>query len=235
MPCAAQSASAASGPPASTSSRQPSAMLSTRSTSPPKSACPGVSMMLIVTSPCRIDVFLARMVMRFSRKVWLCFSSASTSVVLPWSTWAMIATFRMSCRISVIGLGNIRGPMRFRACLPVVAALGLTSLAPVSVQAADEGWVITSFHAAIDINPDSSLDITENIQVDFGDQAKHGIFRTIPVRYKYDSTHDRYYVLKVESVTNGVSPVPYQAYAQGPDEVIKVGDPNRTVTGPNTY
>jgi len=125
--------------------------------------------------------------------------------------------------------------MRFRACLPLVAALGLTSLAPVSVQAADEGWVITSFHAAIDINPDSSLDITENIQVDFGDQAKHGIFRTIPVRYKYDNTHDRYYVLKVESVTNGVSPVPYQAYAQGPDEVIKVGDPNRTVTGPNTY
>ena len=33
---------------ASTRSRQPSAMLSTRSTSPPKSACPGVSMMLIL-------------------------------------------------------------------------------------------------------------------------------------------------------------------------------------------
>jgi uncharacterized membrane protein YgcG len=125
--------------------------------------------------------------------------------------------------------------MRFRACLPLVAALGLTSLAPVSVQAADEGWVITSFHAAIGINPDSSLDITENIQVDFGEQPKHGIFRTIPVRYKYDSTHDRYYELKVESVTNGVSPVPYQAYTQGPDEVIKIGDPTRTVTGPNTY
>ena len=125
--------------------------------------------------------------------------------------------------------------MRFRAYLPLVAALGLTSLAPVSVQAADEGWVITSFHAAININPDSSLDITENIQVDFGDQAKHGIFRTIPVRYKYDSTHDRYYALKVESVTNGAAPVPYQAYTQGPDEVIKIGDPSRTVTGPNTY
>ena len=125
--------------------------------------------------------------------------------------------------------------MRFQACLPLVAAVGLTSLAPVSVQAADEGWVITSFHAAININPDSSLDITENIQVDFGDQAKHGIFRTIPVRYKYDSTHDRYYALKVESVTNGAAPVPYQAYTQGPDEVIKIGDPSRTVTGPNTY
>ena len=33
---------------ASTSSRHPSAMLSTRSTSPPKSAWPGVSMMLIL-------------------------------------------------------------------------------------------------------------------------------------------------------------------------------------------
>src|SRR2546426_3319368 len=43
-----------------------------------------------------------------SRKVWLCFKRASTSVVLPWSTWAMIATFRMSCRRLVTGLGNIR-------------------------------------------------------------------------------------------------------------------------------
>ncbi len=34
----------------------------------------------------------------FSRKMWLCFSIASTSVVLPWSTWAMIATLRMSVR-----------------------------------------------------------------------------------------------------------------------------------------
>src|SRR5512134_571185 len=31
-----------------------------------------------------------------SRKMPLCFSIASTSVVLPWSTWAMIATLRMS-------------------------------------------------------------------------------------------------------------------------------------------
>src|SRR4030066_1392237 len=32
----------------------------------------------------------------FSRKMPLCQSIASTSVVLPWSTWAMIATFRMA-------------------------------------------------------------------------------------------------------------------------------------------
>ena len=33
-----------------------------------------------------------------SRNVWLCFSNASTRVVFPWSTWAMIATLRMSWR-----------------------------------------------------------------------------------------------------------------------------------------
>ncbi len=57
---------------ASTSSRTPSTISRPRSTSPPKSACPGVSMMLMVTVEpsgawCRTAVFLARMVMPFSR------------------------------------------------------------------------------------------------------------------------------------------------------------------------
>jgi len=36
----------------------------------------------------------------FSRKMWLCLSIASTSVVFPWSTWAMIATLRMLSRFT---------------------------------------------------------------------------------------------------------------------------------------
>ena len=75
-------------------------MLTTRSTSPLKSAWPGVSMMLMVTSPWRMEVFFARIVIPFSRSrsfvsmisvptcwfsrnVWLCLSKASTRVVLP--------------------------------------------------------------------------------------------------------------------------------------------------------
>ncbi len=52
---------------ASTSSRQPSTMPSTRSTSPPKSVWPGVSTMLILTPSYSTAVFLARMVMPRSR------------------------------------------------------------------------------------------------------------------------------------------------------------------------
>ena len=97
---------------ASHSSRAPSAMRRTRSTSPPKSAWPGVSMTLILTSLYSMEMFLARMVMPrsrswslesstrsstcgFARKASVAFNSWSTSVVLPWSTCAMIAMFLM--------------------------------------------------------------------------------------------------------------------------------------------
>ena len=96
---------------ASTSTTTPSTMLRMRSTSPPKSAWPGVSTMLSRT-PCQAtEVHLARMVMPRSRssslesrarsatcwlarKLPLWRSSWSTSVVLPWSTWAMMARLR---------------------------------------------------------------------------------------------------------------------------------------------
>ncbi|MPN18063.1 hypothetical protein SDC9_165421 [bioreactor metagenome] len=52
---------------ASTTNRQPSAILSTRSTSPPKSACPGVSMIFILTSLYRMETFFERIVIPRSR------------------------------------------------------------------------------------------------------------------------------------------------------------------------
>ena len=52
---------------ASTKSRHPSAMFKTRSTSPPKSECPGVSMMLIFTPFQLILTFFERIVMPRSR------------------------------------------------------------------------------------------------------------------------------------------------------------------------
>src|SRR5690606_3272033 len=84
---------------------------STRSTSPPKSACPGVSTMLMRLPFHLMAVFLARMVMprSFSWSLLSITRSASTvrsasvseflsrqstSVVLPWSTWATMAMLR---------------------------------------------------------------------------------------------------------------------------------------------
>ena len=117
---------------ASTSSTMPSTMDRPRSTSPPKSAWPGVSMMLMIiglpsaASPVYlIAVFFARMVIPFSRSrspesiarsstCWCapnappCQSMASTSVVLPWSTCATMATFRRSVRLLRDGVSGMK-------------------------------------------------------------------------------------------------------------------------------
>ncbi len=109
---------------ASTSSSTPSHMLSTRSTSPPKSAWPGVSMMLILQSLYLTDTFLDRMVIPRSRSRSLlsmmrspvlvsersrCPATIilSTRVVFPWSTWAIIAMLRSFCIVIEINRAKL--------------------------------------------------------------------------------------------------------------------------------
>jgi uncharacterized membrane protein YgcG len=126
---------------------------------------------------------------------------------------------------------------RARGVLAVFAAMWAIALSPTAAHA-DEGWVITSFHSDIQVASDSTLTVTEDIQVDFGSLEKHGIFRTIPLRYRYDDTRDRYYELSVQSVTTGtvpVKPLPYDAYVDNDNEVIKIGDPNQLVSGAQSY
>ncbi len=113
----------------------------------------------------------------------------------------------------------------------VVAIAILAAARPVS---ADEGWVITSFQSNITVNRDSSLTILETIRVNFA-QEHHGIFRTIPLRYRYDDNHDRYYALQVQAVTDGTKDLQYDAYVDSYNEVIKIGDPNVMVSGDQVY
>ena len=96
---------------ASTTSRTASTMERIRSTSPPKSAWPGVSTMLMRQPSYSTAVVFERIVMPRSRSSSLlsrarsaisvrasaavCCSRRSTSVVLPWSTWATMATLRI--------------------------------------------------------------------------------------------------------------------------------------------
>ena len=111
--------------------------------------------------------------------------------------------------------------------------LGLAFAAPA---AADEGWLIQRFASDITIQNDASLHIVEAIDVDFGAQQKHGIFRNIPVRYRWDDTHLRVYRLEVRSVTDAAEkPIRFALSDSGGDKVIKIGDPDRTVTGRQTY
>jgi len=118
--------------------------------------------------------------------------------------------------------------------LLVSVAVALAMFAAARPVSADEGWVITSFQSQLTVNRDSTLAIIETIRVNFATEH-HGIFRTIPLRYRYDDNHDRYYNLRVESVTDGTKDVPYDAYVDSDNEVIKIGDPTVTVSGDQVY
>jgi YD repeat-containing protein len=114
--------------------------------------------------------------------------------------------------------------------------LALPLLVGGGTASADEGWEIQRFHADIAIQPDGALAITESIDVDFRNLDKHGIFREIPVRYGHSNTQDRLYELAVTSVRDAAGRAwRYEVEWNGANRRIRIGDPDRTVRGPQTY
>ncbi len=132
----------------------------------------------------------------------------------------------------------IASPRRLaaRAGLAVVAALLLLAAPAV----ADDGWVIDRFVSDIEIQSDGTLLITEAIDVDFLTlQDRHGILRSIPVRYQWDADPKmlRVYDVDVRSVrdASGRSLTYETSEGGGPNFGIRIGDADRIVTGKQTY
>jgi uncharacterized protein (TIGR04222 family) len=122
-----------------------------------------------------------------------------------------------------------------RAAIAVAAVAALV-LALAGVALADEGWTVDRFDAQILVGADGVLSVTESIDVDFGPLQKHGIFRRIPVRYRSDERRDRVYDLRVVSVTDAAGRSwPYSRSDEGPDVIVKIGDPDRTISGKQAY
>ncbi|MGZ8624625.1 MAG: DUF2207 domain-containing protein, partial [Actinomycetota bacterium] len=96
---------------------------------------------------------------------------------------------------------------------------------------------IDRYDVAIVIEDDGSLTITETIAYDFGTTPRHGIIREIPTTLRYDDTYDREYPLTVLSVTaTGDASADYTIeHPGGGVTAIKVGDPDRTISGRHTY
>src|SRR2546430_13000727 len=119
----------------------------------------------------------------------------------------------------------------------IVAVAGFAALAfAFAAQAsADEGWTIQRFGSDITVQKDSSLHIVEAIDVDFGSQQHHGIFRNIPFRDRWDDTHLRVYRLEVRSViAPAENPARFSISAAGAANVIRFVDANRPWTGPQS-
>src|SRR3989344_8144373 len=95
-------------------------------------------------------------------------------------------------------------------------------------------YTIESFDSQISINQDTSLSVTETIIVNF-EIPKHGIFRNIPVNYSASGKTIRTN-FDLISVTdeNNVGLI-YDTSRLSQSIKIKIGDPDKTITGRNIY
>ncbi len=99
---------------------------------------------------------------------------------------------------------------------------------------ADKGWLIDKFSSNIVIEQSGEIAVTENIHVDFQYLDKHGIYRDIP--YIYDNDGEKTYTeITVRNVLQNNKKAEYKVHKQDNNIQIKIGDPNRTISGKNSY
>ena len=94
-------------------------------------------------------------------------------------------------------------------------------------------FTITNFSAdyyVTNADPQGQMRVVEKISVDFTDN-NHGLLRALPESYKGHPLH--LHINKISS-TSG-APTQYTTSTSNGNEVLKVGDPNRTVTGSQEY
>ncbi|MGH3545332.1 MAG: DUF2207 domain-containing protein, partial [Mycobacteriales bacterium] len=120
----------------------------------------------------------------------------------------------------------------FVGVLAAAVLLG-TGAAPASAVGSNER--IDTYDVAMVVDQNAELRVTETIAYDFGFNAKHGIFRDIPVSYRYNDTKNRVYPIENVRVTRDGNREPHQRIDEDSMVRFKVGDPNETITGRHTY
>lgn len=119
--------------------------------------------------------------------------------------------------------------MRRLRWLAVLLAWGL---APATARA----WEIASFETRVDVHADATATVTETIATDFTGEDRHGIYRDIPIHYA--DRAGQHFVLRVrvrEVADPSGRPWPYRLETAGRYRRIRIGDPDSTVTGLQTY
>ncbi|HET6771623.1 MAG TPA: DUF2207 domain-containing protein, partial [Actinomycetota bacterium] len=109
-------------------------------------------------------------------------------------------------------------------------------LLPTSPAAGQGTERILNYSVEIAVESTGDIFVTEVIDYDFGSNERHGIFRDIPVRFRYDDRYDRVYPVDVLSVKGSIdTPDQFEEEREGNLLRIRIGDPDRTITGRHSY
>lgn len=94
---------------------------------------------------------------------------------------------------------------------------------------------IRTFDTRLQVQADGAMQVSETIVYDFGIADRHGIYRDIPVKYRGTLGA---YSMSLSAITvadESGTAYPFTVSPQGTQQRIKIGDPNRLVTGLHTY
>jgi uncharacterized membrane protein YgcG len=118
----------------------------------------------------------------------------------------------------------------------VFGSLALAGALAYASAPADEGWVIERMHVGMTIQPDGRVETVERLDVDFRGLEKHGIFRDITYLQIFDGEHNRRYDIRLREVTNAAGRAhQVQTSTDGDRMRFRIGDPDRTLSGRETY
>lgn len=126
--------------------------------------------------------------------------------------------------------------MRFAGLSVRCLALAVLLAGLIVPVAADEGWVIERLDVRIEIGLDGTLEAVEALDVDFRGLERHGIFRDIPFLLTFDATRNRQYDIDLHEVTAADGRRhEVDVTREGSLRRFRIGDPDRTITGRETY
>jgi hypothetical protein len=123
-----------------------------------------------------------------------------------------------------------------RGFVVLVFAVAAFTLVPHAAGAQVSGERIQQYTVDMTIEHNGTLDVHETIVYDFGPNAHHGIERELVRRETFDAKHDRLYDLDVTSVSASTgTPDNTDISENGSFLQVRIGDPNRMITGVHTY
>lgn len=131
-------------------------------------------------------------------------------------------------------MSSIRKLKYFLSILFLIFSFFLLFNHHVKAQTYSEEYLITNFNSDITLEKDTSLTVTETLDVFFPD-PRHGIYRTIPIIYNANgkTTKAKLDVLSVEDKHG--QKYKYLEEKLNQSVEIKIGDADKTVVGPVTY
>ncbi len=95
---------------------------------------------------------------------------------------------------------------------------------------------LQSFDVTIDIDEAGLAHVTETIEYDFDTLERHGIYRDLVLRQRCNDRYDRVYPLSDVAVTSPTgAPDEFTIEDLTDGKRIKIGDPDRTISGEHTY